>query len=72
MWRDIVGPSLAEYMADEAIEAQLTRLFVQVDLRYSLGYWDREQRADSDVNLPLRSLLHDLYQLDQAQTDASV
>jgi hypothetical protein len=69
MWHDVAGPTLAAYRGDEATEARLTRLFMQGDLRPNLSQWDREQRPDGGVNLPLRSLLNDLYHIEQAQAD---
>ncbi|NMF85071.1 hypothetical protein [Nodosilinea sp. P-1105] len=67
MWNDVVGPTLNDYTADEAIETQLTRIFEQGTLHTGLAHWDLERRPDGSVNLPLRSLLAEIAQLELAQ-----
>ncbi|MGF1569854.1 MAG: hypothetical protein ACFCVD_17590 [Nodosilinea sp.] len=70
MWNDVVGPTLAEYQADEAIETDLTKHFETGDLRLDLSHWDLERQADGSVKLVLKTLLTDIYQLEQAQAEA--
>jgi hypothetical protein len=68
MWKDIVGPSLAEYQADEAIEATLMDLFEHGDLKDKIRQWDLERRADGGVNLTLRDLLGEIHQIEVEQS----
>ncbi|HIK45656.1 MAG TPA: hypothetical protein IGR64_12355 [Leptolyngbyaceae cyanobacterium M65_K2018_010] len=67
MWKDVVGPTLSEYRADEAIEQELLGLFERGDLKAGLSQWDLQRRPDGGVNLPLRTLLEDIDQIEQAQ-----
>jgi hypothetical protein len=67
MWKDVVGPTLAEYMADEAIEHTLLSLFEQGELKAGLSHWDLKRRSDGGVDLTLRNLLDDIHQIEQAQ-----
>jgi hypothetical protein len=66
-WKDVVGPSLAEFQADEATESHLLALFEHGDLKDHIRQWDLERRADGGVNLTLRMLLREIYELEQAQ-----
>ncbi|NJK39715.1 MAG: hypothetical protein HC835_12375 [Oscillatoriales cyanobacterium RM2_1_1] len=65
MWQDVVGPTLAEYQADEQIEEKLWSSFVEGDLNQTIDHWDLTRRPDGSVNLVLRELLTDLAQLEQ-------
>ncbi len=67
MWKDVVGPTLEEYKADEAIEKTLLTLFEQGGLKAGLNQWDLERRPDGGVDLTLRNLLDDIHQIEQAQ-----
>ena len=67
MWKDVVGPSLAEFQADEATESHLLALFQQGDLKDHIHQWDLERRADGGVNLTLKTLLKEIHELEQAQ-----
>jgi hypothetical protein len=69
MWKDVVGPSLAEFQADEAIESHLLALFKRGDLKDHIRHWDLERRADGGVKLTLRTVLKEIHQLEQAQND---
>ncbi|MEM6436162.1 MAG: hypothetical protein AAF773_20260 [Cyanobacteria bacterium P01_D01_bin.115] len=66
MWKDVVGPSLEEYQADEAIESRLMALFEHGDLKDTIRQWDLERRADGGVNLTLKTLLSEIEQVEQA------
>ncbi len=66
MWKDVVGPSLAEFQADEAVESHLLDLFQQGDLKDHIRQWDLERRADGGVNLTLRTVLKEIQELEQA------
>jgi hypothetical protein len=72
MWQDIVGPSLAEFQADEATEYQLLNLFKHGDLKEHIRQWDLDRRADGGVNLTLRTLLREIHELEQAQQQQSI
>jgi hypothetical protein len=65
MWKDVVGPSLAEFQADEATESHLLDLFKHGDLKDHIRQWDLERRADGGVNLTLRTLLKEIHELEQ-------
>ncbi|WP_238544352.1 hypothetical protein [Gloeocapsa sp. PCC 73106] len=65
MWKDVVGPTLGEYEADEQIEENLKKLFTQEELINSVHSWDRESRPDGGVSLILRELLKDMSDLEQ-------
>jgi hypothetical protein len=64
MWKDVVGPSWAEYQADEVVENKLLELFEHGDLKEKIRQWDLERRADGGVNLTLRTLLDDIHQIE--------
>ncbi len=66
MWKDVVGPSLEEYQADEAIESRLMALFEHGDLKDTICQWDLERRADGGVNLTLKTLLSEIDEVEQA------
>jgi hypothetical protein len=66
MWKDVVGPTLEEYQADELIEAKLLNLFEQGDLKEGIRQWDLERRADGGVNLTLKTVLAELHDLEIA------
>lgn len=72
MWKDIVGPSLGEFQADETTEHHLLNLFKHGDLKDHIRQWDLERRADGGVNLILRTLLREIYELEQAQQQQSI
>lgn len=72
MWKDIVGPSLGEFQADEAIEHHLLNLFKHGDLKEHIRQWDLDRREDGGVNLTLRTLLREIYELEQAQQQQSI
>jgi hypothetical protein len=72
MWKDIVGPSLGEFQADEVIEHHLLNLFKHGDLKEHIRQWDLDRRADGGVNLTLRTLLREIYELEQAQQQQSI
>lgn len=72
MWQDIVGPSLAEFQADEATEYHLLNLFKHGDLKEHIRQWDLDRRADGGVNLTLRTLLREIHELEQAQQQQSI
>lgn len=65
MWNDVIGPTLAEYKDDEAIEASLLTLFEQGDLKETIRQWDLERRADGGVNLPLRTVLAEIHEIEE-------
>ncbi|TVQ45509.1 MAG: hypothetical protein EA365_07515 [Gloeocapsa sp. DLM2.Bin57] len=65
MWKDIIGPTLAEYQEDEKIEENLTTLFTQPELAEAVQNWDRKPRPDGGVTLTLRELLQDMTDLEQ-------
>jgi hypothetical protein len=69
MWKDVVGPSLAEFQADEAVESHLLALFQQGDLKDHIRQWDLERRANGGVNLTLRTVLKEIHELEQAQNN---
>jgi hypothetical protein len=66
MWKDVIGPTLAEYKADEAIEASLLDLFEHGDLKETIRQWDLERRSDGGVNLPLRTVLAEIHEIEVA------
>lgn len=66
MWKDVVGPTLGEYLGDEKTERQLMAAF-QGDVSSQLTHWDRVQLKDGQVWLILRELLDAIAQLEQAQ-----
>lgn len=65
MWKDVVGPTLGEYLEDEKIESRLISAF-KSDLHRSLADWDRVQLLDGSVRLTLRELLADIFAIEQA------
>jgi hypothetical protein len=67
MWKDVVGPSLVEFKADEATESHLLTLFKQGDLKNHIRQWDLKRRSDGGVHLILRTLLREIFELEQAQ-----
>jgi hypothetical protein len=66
MWKDVAGPTLEEYMADERIEKQLTASF-KSDMHPALTTWDRITLSNGGVRLILRELLDDIHKLELAQ-----
>ena len=64
MWKDVIGPTLAEYQEDEKIEHNLTTIFSQAELPEAVQNWDRENLANGGVNLILRELLKDISDLE--------
>ncbi|MBW4654173.1 MAG: hypothetical protein KME20_14215 [Kaiparowitsia implicata GSE-PSE-MK54-09C] len=64
MWKDVVGPTLGEYLADEKIEQTLWQAF-EGDVSQSLADWDLERLPTGGVRLVLRELLDDIYQVEQ-------
>jgi hypothetical protein len=72
MWKDVVGPSLAEFQADEAVESHLLALFKQGDLKDHIRQWDLERRANGGVNLTLRTVLKEIHELEQAQNNRDI
>jgi hypothetical protein len=52
MWKDVVGPSLAEFQADEATESHLLALFKHGDLKDHIRQWDLERRATAALTSP--------------------
>jgi len=71
MWKDVVGPTLGEYLGDEKTERQLTSAF-QGDMKSKLTNWDRMQLKDGQVWLILRELLNAIAQIEQAQLQAPI
>lgn len=67
MWKDVIGPTLGEYEADEQIETDLEKIFTQEELKISVQHWDRESRPDGGVKLTLRELLKDMSDLEEEQ-----
>jgi hypothetical protein len=65
MWKDVVGPTLGEYLEDEKIESRLISAF-QSDLHNSLAEWDRVSLPGGSVRLTLRELLADIVAIEQA------
>lgn len=65
MWKDVVGPTLGEYLEDEKIESRLISAF-QSDLHSSLAEWDRVNLPNGSVRLSLRELLADIAAIEQA------
>jgi hypothetical protein len=66
MWKDVAGPTLAEYVADEKIEKQLQAAFT-THLNQELESWDRMMLPSGNVKLLLKDLLNDIHQVEQAQ-----
>ncbi len=64
MWKDMVRPTLGEYLADETIGKTLWQAF-QGDISKSLAYWDLARLSTGGVRLVLRELLDDIYQIEQ-------
>jgi pyruvate/2-oxoacid:ferredoxin oxidoreductase beta subunit len=71
MWKDVVGPSWAEYRADEIVENKLMELFEHGDLKEKIRQWDLERRADGGVNLTLRTLLDEIHQIEMNPPSAA-
>jgi hypothetical protein len=77
MWKDVVGPSLAEYEQDEGIETRLHKAFESGALKLFIESWDRERNPDGSdhlnpdgsVHLVLRELLEDIQALEQKFED---
>ncbi len=60
MWRDVIGPTLGEYLEDQRTERRLENLLTSPQLKESVLEWDRRGRADGGVDLILRDLLQDI------------
>jgi hypothetical protein len=65
MWKDVIGPTLAEYQEDEKIEHNLATVFSQPELQQAVQNWDRESLPNGGVNLILRELLKDMSDLEK-------
>ncbi|MBW4465656.1 MAG: hypothetical protein KME07_09480 [Pegethrix bostrychoides GSE-TBD4-15B] len=65
MWKDVAGPTLAEYMADEKIEQQLQAAFT-THLNQELESWDRTMTSSGNVKLLLKDLLNEIHQVEQS------
>ncbi|MGK7946994.1 MAG: hypothetical protein AB4058_21245 [Microcystaceae cyanobacterium] len=67
MWRDVMGPTLGEYQADEKTEKQIETVLASPQLRESVMSWDRQPSADGGVNLILRNLLEEIETIEAQQ-----
>jgi hypothetical protein len=65
MWKDIVGPTLGEYMEDEAIERRLREAFEGGELKNQIQDWDIKRMSDGSVKLILRGLLAEITQIER-------
>lgn len=72
MWKDVAGPTLREFEADETIEHGLEAEFESGALKLFISSWDRERnpdgtdhlKIDGSVHLVLRELLADIQALE--------
>ncbi|WP_446420860.1 hypothetical protein [Coleofasciculus sp.] len=65
MWKDIVGPTLSEYMEDEAIEIRLREAFEGSELKNQIQGWDIKRMNDGSVKLILRDLLGEINRIER-------
>lgn len=66
MWKDVAGPTLAEYMADEKIEQALQAAFT-THLNQELESWDRAITPGGNIKLLLKDLLAEMHAVEQEQ-----
>ncbi|MFB2834043.1 hypothetical protein [Floridanema evergladense] len=71
MWKDIVGPTLGEYQADEAVEQKLLQAFQNGTLKNHIQDWDMVRTSSGSVNLILRGLLTEISRLESEQKKTS-
>jgi hypothetical protein len=64
MWKDVVGPTLGEYLEDEAIEQRLREAFEGDELKYQIQDWDIKRMSDDSVKLILRDLLGEINRIE--------
>jgi len=64
MWKDVVEPTLGEYLEDEAIEQRLREAFEGDELKYQIQDWDIKRMSDGTVKLILRDLLGEINRIE--------